>query len=215
MTEVNRPKPFEVPDLSPTLRRLCGQIDDVTPSFRLLRASNAADGERAYEFFSRQIDAHVIVIESAGNIAREHATLKESSTLSNNIFPDLQAGQETLLLVPEGARSFASLLGGFAKDVRTYGEAFRQFGYTLEQLERGKQGLPSQDKLLESLAWAPNPAAPSGGSVFLVPPYNLDFSGTAEATVGQLQAELTESDRFDQRDIAMLIEMVEDGRHRI
>lgn len=201
-----------LPELNGTLYRICAPITEVSASFRLVPDEQTLHEAEVDEFQSLKLDSHIIMLHADGNIANDHARLQERTTA---VFPEIHIGNNLLLIVPEGTRSLRSIVPLLPRDIDNYSDIFDQLGQTLRSLNEAGLGMPDKGKLLHKFAFAPDEQSPSGGRIFLVPPYNLGDLYTVDDILNQLHEELTMTADLSKEQLTQVLGKVQNGWAKI
>lgn len=206
-------EPFErgLPPLDTTLSRVCGEVTEIQPQFTLLPAGDVID-ESAYEFYSKSMGAHILMFDREGIVSNQHNVLQEREI---SVFQNITNGEYSLMIVPEGTRSFNSTLTNVASNLGNYSIIFAQLGLELRQIENANLGFPVHGRILDRFAWSADAKSPTGATVYLVPPYGLERDQSIETIENKLQTELEESGVFSDNATTSLLKTVRNGREQI
>jgi hypothetical protein len=160
------------------------------------------------EFVSDQTGGRKIALLSESEIASRHTRLLEArvSVLSGMYVPE----GVLMLDVPSGTRPMAGYANSIRRNAHAHAELFKEIGAALSIVEQtfGQNLAPTGDyPLLRQFAAAGSEESSSGGTVYLLPPYNLG-SGTRMDILSAIHQELVESQVVLTEQADFLVEQV-------
>lgn len=179
-------QPDHLPNLRGPLLKVCGEIVPIDEQFSLLSPLSPGFGREQAEFYSMKLDAHIVMFEEDGNVAKRQTQLKDKGV---SLLPDMKLADKMLLLVPEGARSLRRLLPHAMKNMSVYSVIFEQAGLLLRNLEHSGFGLPSGNQLLNQLIFAPDVSVQTGEKQYYFPQAELGHI-TSETVISQFRDSL-------------------------
>ena len=122
-------------------------------------------------------------------------------------------GDEVLLDIPSDARTLDASLKFISRDIPEYRPIFEQLGEMLGRVQASGLGVPegSEDrKLLQSVAFFSSNEV-YGGSVALIPPYNLAAVAAKQDTIELVEQELLASEYIVKAQAVELARAVDEG----
>lgn len=212
---MNRPEQSATQvDLSDALMAAGVGLGPIRPQTRLIRQTPDA-AARVLEFYSIMVSGRLLAMHRDSNEGHIHEVLRDHNL---PVFTDYNEGPEDFrfLQVPIGTRPLSARLHLFGRDIRGYGTLLTDI--VASQRKQSELGLgtfvSSEDSsLLDHFAFTPDANSERGQQMYLVPPYDVDFAGTAGEFAHTLAQELAATELFNEAQTAVLHQAIERGLH--
>lgn len=148
-------------------------------------------GELMDEFYDAHHDIRLIAVPGEGDTARRHTELMEARL---PVFSSFYTEEGIMVMqVPLGTKPLSKMLPSIIRSPQDFQPIFKEIGSIMQQAIDNGFGAPcafTDRPILSQFALSLEGNLPSGGRVYLVPPYTFEQQEISQEAVVQIYGEL-------------------------